>query len=290
MVRAALRTAVVAVLVLLAVFPLVALFGSFLWNRGTDAVAVRLRALPAAAADPALSPAIADGEIALLPAPVARYLRAVIPAGSRPVTEARFRWEGELLASPGGKKWRAFEAEQLCRVAPAGFVWNAAMSVLPGVGIFARDSFAGGEGSLEVTVMGIHSLLDVHGTPEMAAASLQRHLAEAVWFPTALLPRCGVRWEPIDGNRARATLSSGGATASLEFRFGADGLVESVHAPARYRLVDGGAVPTPWEGRFRGYVVRDGFRVPASVEAAWILPDGPAPYLKGKVKEAAYER
>jgi hypothetical protein len=47
-----------------------------------------------------------------------------------------------------------------------------------------------------------------------------RYLAEAVWLPTALLPVNGVRWSPIDENRALATLQGDDdVSVSLEFRF-----------------------------------------------------------------------
>jgi hypothetical protein len=164
------------------------------------------------------------------------------------------------------------------------------MGLAPAVGVFARDSFVGGEGATQAAVLGLYPVVDARGTPEAASASLQRHLAEAVWFPTALLPRSGVRWDPIDDASARATLSSGGTTVSLEFRFGPDGLVESVYAPARSRLVDGKVVSAPWEARVRDYVAADVFRVPSSGEAAWLLPEGRLPYWRGKVKEMAYER
>ena len=63
----------------------------------------------------------------------------------------------------------------------------------------------------------------------------------------------GVKWNPIDDSTARATLSAGGTTVSLDFRFSDDGLVESLFTPERARDVDGEPVPTPWQGRFWDY-------------------------------------
>jgi hypothetical protein len=49
--------------------------------------------------------------------------------------------------------------------------------------------------------------VDQRGTPEPAQVELMRYLAKAVWYPTALLPRQGVRWDLIDEATARASLT-----------------------------------------------------------------------------------
>ena len=38
----------------------------------------------------------------------------------------------------------------------------------------------------------------------------------AAWYPTALLPRQGVRWEAVDDRSARATLEEGDVTLTPE--------------------------------------------------------------------------
>jgi hypothetical protein len=57
------------------------------------------------------------------------------------------------------------------------------------------------------------------GTPEMNAGSLHRYLAEAVWYPTALLPGPNLNWTAIDSSKALATLTDHGIMVALEFRF-----------------------------------------------------------------------
>ena len=72
-----------------------------------------------------------------------------------------------------------------------------------------------------------------------------RFLAEAAWYPTALLPSQGVRWDAIDDTSARASLVDDVTTVSLVFRFDVQGLIYSAHAAARYRTVNGALVATP---------------------------------------------
>ncbi len=54
-------------------------------------------------------------------------------------------------------------------------------------------------------------------------------------------------------------------------------------------MIDGVNVPTPWEGRWSRYELRDGMRVPIEGEVAWMLPAGPWPYWRGRITSIAYE-
>ena len=97
------------------------------------------------------------------------------------------------------------------------------------------------------------------------------------------------RWDAVDDTSARATLTDGPLAVTLLFRFSRDGLVETVHAQARERLVDGKTTTAPWEGRFWNYAVRDGMRVPLDGEVAWMLPEGAKPYFSATTTAITYE-
>ena len=72
--------------------------------------------------------------------------------------------------------------------------------------------------------------------------------------------------------------------ATLLFRFDPrTGLIDSVRAEARGRMVGKGVVMTPWQGRWSDYAVRDGMRVPMSGEVAWLTPAGRRTYWRGQV-------
>jgi hypothetical protein len=101
--------------------------------------------------------------------------------------------------------------------------------------------------SHQASLFGLVAVAALRGTPAAAQGELLRFLAEAAWYPTALLPSQGVAWAAVDAAAARATLRDGGTTATLLVRFTADGLIASVRAEARGRLVAGAVVPTPWE-------------------------------------------
>ena len=137
--------------------------------------------------------------------------------------------------------------------------------------------------------LGLFSLVDMRGTGDVAEGELMRFLAEAAWYPTALLPSQGVRWEAVDDHSAYATLTEGEVSTTMLFTFDDEGLIRSVHAEARGRTVGGEVVPTPWRGRFWTYEERGGMRVPLDGEVAWMLPGGAKPYWRGHTTEISYE-
>lgn len=71
------------------------------------------------------------------------------------------------------------------------------------------------------------------GSDELARGEFMRWFAEAPWYPTALLPSQGVRWQAVDDTSAQATLVDGPLTVTLLFRFNAEGLIASFRAEAR---------------------------------------------------------
>lgn len=212
--------------------------------------------------------------LALLYAAAALYGAWRWDAGTR---ELRAR-----LRAPGGGPARADASPGLRLERPY-------RPMLPGLPVRVHDAYVSGEGILRAKVLGLFTVADLRGTREIAQGELMRYLAEAAWYPTALLPSQGVRWEAVDGESAKATLADGDVSATLLFRFDGAGLIASVSAEARGRTVHGAVVPTPWEGRWWSYAKRGGMQVPLEGEVAWILPEALRPYWRGRVARLEYE-
>ena len=229
-----------------------------------------------------------EGELAGLPDPVRRYFRAAIRPGRPMITAVRLEQTGTLNMREDGERWQPFRASQRIVLAPPGFAWDARVRLLPGVAIRVRDAYLDGNGLLDARLFGL-PLLPRLPSAELARGELMRFLAEAAWYPTALLPSQGVRWSPVGEHGACAELADDGTRVSLEFRFGSDGLIESVRAGDRGRSVRGKTVPTPWEGRWSRFTQVDGLRVPLEGEVAWLLPAGRHPYWRGRVSRLTYD-
>jgi hypothetical protein len=120
-------------------------------------------------------------------------------------------------------------------------------------------------------------------TPEMNSGSLHRYLAEAVWYPTALLPSEKLHWTEIDATRAIATLTEHDLCVSLEFRFAASGEVTGIYTPARWGSFPEGYRQVPWEGHFGAYREWDGVFVPSEGDVGWYIDRRWQPVWKGSV-------
>jgi hypothetical protein len=275
---------VVLVVVLAAVF--------LLWRHGQTQWAVLTQTLTArldAAREPLPAARFDRAELAGLPPVVQRWFETVLTDGAPIVSAASMQHTGTFNMSEDAEKWLPFTSNQRVVTRRPGFVWDGRIRMAPGVDVHVHDAYVAGEGILHPAILGVFSLTDLRGDGEIAEGELMRFLAEAAWYPTALLPSQGAEWAPVDDASARVTLRDGKIAVSMIFGFGTDGLVSFVRAEARGRTVNGRIVPTPWEGRWTGYEVREGMRVPMSGEVAWVLPEGRKPYWRGTVTRLEYE-
>jgi len=224
-----------------------------------------------------------------LPAPVQRYLRAALTDGMPVVVAASIGHSGTFNMSETGAQWKPFTSLQQVVTQRPGFVWDGRVRLLPGLAVHVHDAYVAGEGVLHPAVQGLFTIVNLRDSGSLAHDELMRYLAEAAWYPTALLPSQGMRWQAVDARSADATLSDGAMSATLRFHFGDDGLIAAVHADARGRAVGSVVTPTAWEGRWFDYELRDGMQVPDRGEVAWLLPEGRHAYWRGSVTSLDYE-
>ena len=263
----------------------VILYGDLRWKSGTTTLRKRLETarLP-------IDPKIFDRrELERLPAPVQRYLRTVLTHGQPMVAAVSVEHRGTFNMGEAAEQWKPFTSTQRVVTRRPGFDWDARIAMLPGLSVRVHDAYVAGEGILHAAVFGLLSVVKQRDAGELARGELMRFLAEAAWYPTALLPSQDVRWEPVDDHSARATLREGGIALTLLFRFNPDGLIDTVRAEARGRTISGKTVATPWQGRFSNYAVRDGMHIPLDAEVAWLLPEGAKPYWRGRITQLRYE-
>ena len=215
-----------------------------------------------------------------LPDPVERYFNRVLEPGLPYASAVRLRQRGEFRLGDADDSWKPLTARQVYTVTPPGFVWDANIDVLPFLPARVLDYSVDGDGGLDARFLGVLPLSSAGPSPEMNAGELLRYLAEAVWFPSGLLPDAGVEWTGVDDTSARASLEVGRTAVSATFHFDGAGLVDRVTA-RRYRQETDEM--TPWEGRFDNYVWQNRRLVPATAQVAWALPGGDHPYWQGFV-------
>jgi len=228
-------------------------------------------------------------ELEGLPVPVQRYFRAALTPGQAIVSAATVQMAGIFNMSTTGEQWKPFTSRQRVTTRRAGFLWDARIQMLPGVVARVVDSYIVGNGLLKASIQGLLTVACMQDDGEIARGEFMRYFAEAAWYPTALLPSQGVRWEAVDDRSANATLADDPLTLTLLFRFDDAGVIESFRAEARGGMVGKRMVQAPWEGRFSNYQARDGMSVPLAGEVAWMRPEGRKVYFKGAVTQLSYE-
>ena len=230
-------------------------------------------------------------ELEGLPAPVQRYFRAVLEDGQPIISAATLEMTGTMNMSATGEQWKPFTSRQQVVTRNPGFLWDAEVAMFPGLPAHVEDSYIAGHGRLIAKVFGLFTVADSQGTGEIARGEFMRYFAESPWYPTALLPSQGVRWQAVDDACANATLVDGPITLTLLFRFNDAGLIASVRAESRGAGVgkDGVMVMLPWDCALSDYQPQGGMLIPMTGEAAWVQPEGRKVYFVGRVKKLSYE-
>jgi hypothetical protein len=262
------------------------LYGAYRWNTVTQGLQARLNA----ARSPVRPQTVDFRELEGLPAPISRYFRTVLEDGQPMVSSVHVRHTGTFNMGEGAEdNWKPFTSAQVVVTKRPGFDWNGRVAMMPGLPVRVHDSYAAGKGVLRASLLGLFTVVDMHGTGEVAEGELMRFFAEAAWYPTALMPSQGVHWEAAGDHSAYATLEEGDHTVRMRFTFDERGLIDTVHAEARGRAVGGEIVPTPWYGHFWNYQERGGMLVPLDGEVAWLPPEGAKPYWRGHITAISFE-
>ncbi|HEY9629525.1 MAG TPA: DUF6544 family protein [Coleofasciculaceae cyanobacterium] len=273
--------AIVSVLIIVCL-GLAVLYGRYRWQLDTDRLRTQLTG-----GRRTIQPKIYDPkDLEGLPTPVQRFFQTVLKDGQPIVAAVKISQQGQFNMSETEDKWSPFTATQLVITQRLGFDWDARIQIAPGLNAFVHDTYLLGEGSLHASLLGLFTVAKMSGTSENNQGELLRFFAEALWYPTALLPSQGVCWEAMNDTSARATLIDGSTTVSVVFQFNAEGTIATMRAEARYRDK---LTAMPWSGRFWEYAVRDGMLIPLAGEVGWEYPEGTRLYFKGRTTEINYE-
>lgn len=232
-----------------------------------------------------------------LPPVVRRYLDRAMPRGGEDVRTVRLRQDGAFRMGPDEESWRRFRAEEVFRVHPPAFQWDARIRAMPLVSVRVMDRYLNGRGSMLARVGGVATVVNQSGEPGLNAGALARYLAEAVWIPPRLASLPGLHWSAVEeetgpptppaGAAADATLGDGETEVTVRFHFDEAGDVVAISG-TRPREVDGRYEDTPWVGRFDQHREMGGFRIPARGEVAWVLDGREQVYWRGRILSAEF--
>lgn len=199
-------------------------------------------------------------EVADLPEPVRRYFSAAIAPRTEIAESASLSMRGHLKL----RRWLPFRAEQV--LAPhRGFVWRARAAGI----ISGYDAYLDGRGAMEWKLLGLLRVMTIDG-PDVSTSAAGRSGGEAIWVPTALLPRFGVRWEAPADDHIVACFAVGRTPVELHLRIDTEGHVRSVVFD-RWGDPEGTGSSGwhPFGGDVTGHRTFDGTTIPSDGRWGW---------------------
>ncbi|TDA65871.1 MAG: hypothetical protein D9V47_12290 [Clostridia bacterium] len=228
---------------------------------------------------------ITESDLEGLPEIVQKWLKNSNVLGKERVRSVRLKQRGVIRAKEG-QPWMPFEAVQYYTVDKPGFIWSVRAKAAPLINLVGRDRYYDGSAHMLIKLLSLMTVVDGRGD-EINQGSLLRFLSEIMWFPTAALSEY-IKWEPVDKDSAKATMSYKGATASGVFTFSEQG--DAIHFVAKryYSAADGGYSLETWSGAASDHRGFGGIRIPAKAEVMWNLETGDFSYWKGEVTEIEY--
>lgn len=238
-----------------------------------------------ASASRADSTVVRPPELERLPAPVRRWLVRSGVVGKPRARAVRLKQRGGLRTSPE-QGFMPAEAEQYFSVDPPGFVWSVDVRMFGAVPIVGCDSYVRGKGHMLIRALSLVNVVDASGE-RIDQGTLLRYLGEIIWFPSAALSP-HITWEPVDAERARATMTHQGVTASAVFSFDGQGRFTSL-AAERYMGAGPDAPLTDWFVPASAWRLVRGVELPVRGNVVWKLSNGDFDYYRWEILDVEYD-
>jgi hypothetical protein len=236
---------------------------------------------------PLVAPVITESDLADLPAPVSRYLRAVGIVGNPRVQNYRLRFRGRIRSSPD-TAWMPFVADQQSFAdEPARlFLMRARMFGLP---VFVFHRLVDGHATMQVKIAGAIPMVDAKGDVMDRSEAVTLFNDMCLLAPGTLLDR-HIVWEPVDARTVRAQFANGTQTIAATLHFGDDGLLTNFVSDDRSRSSPDGKVFTQlrFSTPVRDYRDFGDARLAAHGEARWSLPQGEFTYGEFDLMSVSY--
>jgi hypothetical protein len=245
------------------------------------------RDVSAGLARPMEAPLVSEADLAPLPDPVQRYLRATGVVGRPRVRNYRLHFRGRIRSAPDAR-WMPFEAEQQSFADERArfFLMRARMFGLP---VEAFHRLIDGRATMQVKIAGTVPIVDASGDAMDRSETVTLFNDMCFLAPGTLLdPAIG--WETVDAHKVRAQFTNGAHTISATMLFGDDGLAINFLSDDRSRASPDGKVFT--RHRFstpvREYRDFGPARLPTHGEARWLLPEGEFTYGEFEIRGVSY--
>jgi hypothetical protein len=201
-----------------------------------------------------------EAELDGLPDPVQRYLRTGIAPGTPLAGTAGIRMKGRIKIG----RWVPFVARELL-TPQLGFIWAARAAGI----ISGSDRYVDGRGEMSWKLAGLLRVMHADG-PDISRSAAGRAAAEAIWVPTALLPRFDVEWAADDDTHISARYHIEDEPIQVHYQLTPAGHIQSVVFDRWGDPDNTGTFSLhPMGGEFTGHETFDGVTVPDAGKLGW---------------------
>lgn len=225
-------------------------------------------------------------EMVGLPPIVQKWLTNSGIIGKNHISNVYLVQELQLKLKPEQTDWTSGTAEQYFTVQPPSFNWNINTEMNSILSVVGRDRFVDGKGEITIKLLSLIPVASAKNDNRIDQATLQRYLAEIVWFPSASLSQY-IKWETIDDHTAQASMEYEGTSGSGTFHFDNDGNFEKFVA-LRYQDSND-TKPTKWTVTATKTEEVNGIKIPVECEASWEIENGLWTWLKLKIEHIEYD-
>ncbi|MCA0133941.1 DUF6920 family protein [Winogradskyella alexanderae] len=223
--------------------------------------------------------------ISELPSIVQKWLTNSGVIGTQTVSNVYLTQELQLKLKPDQENWNEGKAEQYFTIQPPAFNWNINTEMNSFLSVVGRDRFIEGKGEMTIKLLSLIPVANAKDEKKIDQATLQRYLAEIVWFPSASLSQ-HIEWETIDDYSARATMTYEETKGSGVFHFDENGNFEKFVA-MRYQDSKS-EMPTEWTVVATKIEERNEIKIPVECEASWELKSVNWTWLRLKITDIQY--
>jgi hypothetical protein len=246
--------------------------------------AVRPLALPWDAGE---RPAVTAADLAGLPEPAQRYLRAMdVPGRPRP-RSLRVRMRARFRLRRTGS-WLPCDAWQYNLAEPVARVFVMRLRVAGVVPMLGTDTYVGGHGRMRGTLLGLVPVVDGQG-PEFDLGELATWVDDACLLAPAMLLTPAATWRPVDDSSFDVSVIDSGRTVTVRLTVDELGRLVDVATTDRFCALPSGPVRARWTTPVDGWECVGGRMVPTRARAVWHLDDGDWCYVDGRFEGLRFD-
>jgi hypothetical protein len=219
---------------------------------------------------------VTEADLADLPPPAARYLRAMGVVGRLRTWSFRAHFVGRFRRRVD-QPWMPMDAWQYNSAVEVARLFRMRLTAARVVPMWGWDTYRDGTGRMLGKALGLVAVADGSG-PEFDIGELTTWLDDAVLMAPGMLLDARITWTDVGEDSFRVSVTDAGRTVGGEVFLDDDGRPRDFRTEDRWADLPGGPVRTPWSTPVHGWTVVDGRPRITRGSAVWHLPGGDFTY------------